>query len=180
MILGCFHKSFAMIALSAIISCSGCVKTVSNDPASTADAAVFVIVRHAEKAADDSKDPTLSEAGRARAERLAQRLDSQRMTAVYATSYRRTQQTAAPTAQTHHLEIRTYDAGMPAADFAARLRSEHSAGSVLVVGHSNTVATIAGALCGCAVTPLREGEYDRWTAITVRRSGVVKLEESRY
>ena len=148
--------------------------------ASIANETVFVIVRHAEKASNDPKDPTLSETGHARAKRLAERLAAQRMTAVYATGYRRTQQTAAPTARTHGLEVQTYAAAMPAADFAAQLRSRHVSGSVLVVGHSNTVAAIASALCACAVAPLREDEYDRWITVSIRQNGAVSLKEARY
>ena len=180
MILACFHRMFSIIALLAIISCGGCTTTTAPGPVSTADATLFVIVRHAEKATGDAKDPNLSETGHSRAQRMAERLAVQRMTAVYATDYRRTQQTAAPTARTQGLEIRTYDASALAADFVARLRREHSAGFVLVVGHSNTVAAIAGALCACAVAPLREDEYDRWITITIHRNRVVELEETRY
>ena len=176
MMLGWLDRPFAIIALLAMMSCSA----TASDSASITGTSVFVIVRHAEKASNDPKDPTLSETGHARAQRLAERLAIQRMAAVYATGYRRTQQTAAPTARTHDLEVRTYDAAMPAVDFAAQLRSEQSAGSVLVVGHSNTVAAIAGALCACTVTSLREDEYDRWITITIRPNGAITLEETRY
>ncbi len=148
--------------------------------ASIADATVFVIVRHAEKASNDPKDPTLSETGHARAQRLTKRLAAQRMTAVYATGYRRTQQTAALIARAHGLEVQTYTAAIPAADFAAQLRSRHVSGSVLVVGHSNTVAAIASALCACAVAPLREDEYDRWITVSILQNGAVELEDARY
>ncbi len=183
MIRRCFYRPFAIVVLLAVIICSGCMTTAS-DPASTANATadetVFVIVRHAEKTSNDPKDPTLSEAGHARARRLAERLAGQRMTAVYATDYRRTQQTAAPAAQSHRLEVRTYDAAMPAAAFAAQLQNEYSGGAVLVVGHSNTVAAIASALCACAVAPLREDEYDRWITVSIHQNGAIKLGEARY
>lgn len=140
----------------------------------------FVIVRHAEKAADDPKDPSLSEAGQARAQRASERLADERVTAAYATRYRRTRMTAAKTAQAHGIEVSTYDAAQPAADFAAQLRRAHPAGVVLVVGHSNTVAGIAAALCGCTVSPVREDEYDRWIEVRIGRNGVAEFEESRY
>lgn len=179
MMLGWLDRPFAIIALFAIMSCSGCM-TKAPGRASVADATVFVIVRHAEKASNDPKDPSLSEAGHARARRLTERLAVQRMTAVYATGYRRTQQTAAPIARAHGLEVQTYDAAMPAADFVAQLHSRHISGSVLVVGHSNTVAAIAGALCACAVSPLGEDEYNRWITVSILQNGAVKLEEARY
>ena len=90
MIRHCFYWRYAIIALLAVISCGGCM-TKAPSGASIADTTVFVIVRHAEKASNDPKDPSLSEAGHARARRLTERLAVQRMTAVYATGYRRTQ-----------------------------------------------------------------------------------------
>jgi broad specificity phosphatase PhoE len=60
----------------------------------TAQSTIFV-VRHAEKA-DATKDPDLSEAGRARAEALAKALRDAKIAAIYATEFKRTQQTAAP------------------------------------------------------------------------------------
>lgn len=165
-------------ALVTLVSLSGCATIAAT---STAPAeAIFVIVRHAEKATNDPKDPALSETGRARAQRLAERLADAQVSAVYATGYRRTQQTAAPTALAHRIEVRTYQATMTTTDLAAQLRSGHTTGVVLVVGHSNTVSTIAGALCGCEVAPLREDEYDRWIAIHADRNGATTLEEGRY
>ncbi len=139
-----------------------------------------MIVRHAEKAADDPKDPTLSAPGHARARRLADRLADAQVSAIYATGYRRTQLTAAPTALAHRLEVRTYDAAMAATEFAAQLRSRHADGIVLVIGHSNTVPAIAGALCGCEVAPMSEDEYDRWITVGANRNGTTTFEEERY
>src|SRR6266446_2098902 len=66
---------------------------------STATAqSTILIVRHAEKA-DATKDPDLSEAGRARSEGLAKTLRDANITAIYATEFKRTQQTAAPLAK---------------------------------------------------------------------------------
>lgn len=165
-------------ALSAIVG--GCATRDAQTDRSASAPTTFVIIRHAEKAADDPKDPSLSEAGQARAKRASDRLADQRVAAAYATRYRRTQMTAAKTAQAHGLEVSTYDAAQPAADFAAQLRRAHPSGVVLVVGHSNTVADIAGALCGCTVSPVREDEYDRWIEVRIGRNGTTEFEESRY
>ena len=173
------HALSQLAALATMMLIAGCT-TPTTERAMDVDATVFVIVRHAEKSADDPKDPTLSHAGRLRAQRLADRLATRRVTAVHATAYRRTQQTATPTAQRHGLEVQTYDASAPAEDFAAMLRSRPNAGAVLIVGHSNTVPAIAQALCMCAVAPLREDEYDRWIAVRIDRNGAVTLEDARY
>jgi phosphohistidine phosphatase SixA len=177
MTLKSLRAPIAALVLS-VLTC-GCT-TMAVTAAVPTDDTVFVVVRHAEKATDNPKDPTLNEAGHARAQRLAERLADAHVSAIYATGYRRTQLTAAPTALAHRLEVRTYDASMTAADFAALLRGGHAPGMVLVVGHSNTVSAIAGALCGCEVAPLREDEYDRWITIRADRNGAAILEEQRY
>ena len=68
-------------------------------PADTVQPPTVVVVRHAEKA-DASRDPSLSEAGRARALALDSALADARVTAVIVTPYRRNAETAAPVAAT--------------------------------------------------------------------------------
>ena len=162
----------AVLAAFALSACS--------HAALQPDAGVtFVVVRHAEKATDDPRDPALTEAGRMRAEALAASLADTPLAAVYSTAYRRTQQTGAPSARAHALAVTAYDAKQAAGEFAAELRRAHPRGTVLVVGHSNTVPGIAAALCGCAVEPMSETEYDRRLTIRVGPDGASTLAISR-
>lgn len=163
---------FALLLLLSVLA--GCRSLP--DPA---EGATFVLVRHAEKAADDPADPGLTPEGQRRADRLAFALDLEPVVAVYATRYRRTQATAAPVARGHDLAITTYDASEPPADFARRLRASHAAGTVLVVGHSNTVPAIAQALCGCAIDPMAETEYGRRITLRVQPDGRVTVDDRR-
>ena len=139
----------------------------------------FVLVRHAEKATDDPKDPSLTPAGMRRADRLASSLHRRALVAVYATPLRRAQATAAPVARDHGLEVTTYDAATPPAEFAQRLRGAHAAGTVLVVGHSNTVPAIAQALCGCTIGPIAETEYGRRITVRAHPDGRVTVDDRR-
>lgn len=140
----------------------------------------FVLVRHAEKADDDPRDPHLSDAGRARAQRLAGSFAGSEVFAVYATGYKRTRDTAGPTASAHAMAVSVYDAKLPAAEFAVQLRRRHPLGKVLVVGHSNTVPDIAAALCGCEVAPMADNEFDRRIVVDFDAQGRPHLSESRY
>lgn len=163
--------SFAFsAALFALLS--GCSHMTSE----TASTATFVIVRHAEKANDDPRDPSLATQGQARAARLADSLRDEPLVAAYATTYRRTQQTALPSAQAHALGVTTYDAAQPVTEFAEQLRRSHRIGTVLVVGHSNTASAIAAALCHCEVAPMGDSDYDR--RFTIRDQN--RLVEDRY
>ena len=161
---------FRLVASTLLLALLAACATLRAPPATT-----FVIVRHAEKVADDSQDPALTTEGTARAQRLAAALATAPLVAVYATGFQRTQQTAAPTAQAHALPITTYDAKMPAAEFAALLRRNHRRGHVLVVAHSNTAPGIAAALCRCEVAPMDESEYDRRMTVQVPAHGPAML-----
>jgi len=121
----------------------------------------------------------LTNAGNARAEGLAASLADEPLHAVYATAFQRTQQTAAPTARNHALQIITYDAKQLAAQFVAQIKRTHRTGTVLVVGHSNTVPDIAAALCECDVPPMEDTEYDRRMTIRIAADGAAQLAIAR-
>jgi hypothetical protein len=57
------------------------------------------------------------------------------------------------------------------------LRASYDRGTVLVVGHSNTVAPLAQALCGCAIAPNAESEYGRLIRITVLPDGRATVDD---
>lgn len=169
------------IVPALLLLLAGCAGMPTGMPSTSAHAtgttASFVVVRHAEKADDGTRDPSLSAAGVARARRLAVALHAEPVIAVYATPYQRTQQTAVATAGDHRLAVTAYAANQPAAELAAQLRNRHATGTVLVVGHSNTAPAIASALCGCATTPLGDHDYGRVYRIDIGAGGAV-LEET--
>lgn len=121
----------------------------------TAQSTIF-IVRHAEKA-DATKDPDLSEAGRARAEALATMLKDANITAIYATEFKRTQQTAAPLAKALGISS-TNLAAKDIATLTAKLRSSN--GNALVVGHGDTIPTLIKALAISEPINITENDYD--------------------
>src|SRR6267143_2194914 len=100
---------------------------------------VVVIVRHGEKAANGGNDPDLSSAGRARAEALSQILKDSGITAIFTTEFKRTQETAAPTATSTHVGPTV----VPAKDAAALVaKLQHLSGNALVVGHGDTIPNL--------------------------------------
>ncbi|WP_460734758.1 phosphoglycerate mutase family protein [Lysobacter tyrosinilyticus] len=157
----------AALSATLLVGCAHALgESIDADATTT-----YVIVRHAEKGNDDPRDPTLTAEGLARANRLADSLRDAPLAAVYATAYRRTQQTALPSAQAHRLAVTTYDARQPAAEFAAELRKSHPHGTVLLVGHSNTAPAIAAALCQCDVAPMADDEFDRRMTVRIDSAG---------
>ncbi len=128
-------------------SCSWRFRSWMASPALAQQA--VVVVRHAEKISET--DERLSEAGRARAERLAAMLKDAGVTAIYATDTERAKDTAKPLADARKLTVQIYDVGsekVNARAFATKVRQQNVDGVVLIVGHSNTVPAILTAL-GC-------------------------------
>ncbi|MEZ6001784.1 phosphoglycerate mutase family protein [Hyphomonas sp.] len=133
------------------------------------------LVRHAEKQAGDNPDLTI--VGRARAEILSQRLQDVSLTDIWSTDTKRTIETAKPASKRTGLPIQIYDADRQAA-FATRLKS--TPGTILVVGHSNTIPDLVGLLGGKPGAPIVEAtEYDRLYVVTVTK-GRAKSELRRY
>ena len=122
----------------------------------------IILVRHGETAPDGTRDPALSEAGRARAEKLAALLKDAGVTRILSTNYKRTQGTAAPLAAATGVQVESYDpAAMQA--LAQTLRIAH--GVIVVVGHSNTTPDFVGFLGGDPGSPIPETEYDRFYVV---------------
>ena len=78
-------------------------------------APVVFIVRHAEKASTGGKDPDLSVQGQKRADALAHILKDSQITSIFVTEFKRTQETAAPTASAAHVSPTV----VPASDIGA-------------------------------------------------------------
>lgn len=128
----------------------------------SAASTLVVLVRHAERAAVEGDDPPLSDAGQARARALAASLAHASVSAVITSSRRRTGETAQPLLSQRGLTPTVVSVAdglaKQVADVAAAVR-RHAGGVVLVVGHSNTIPAIVGALGGPALPDLCDGEF---------------------
>ena len=143
-----------------------------------------IVVRHAEKATGQGDDPHLSDAGERRAEALAHALENAGVSAVITTQWRRTAETALPTAReagaTPEVVPVVWDSiHRSAADVAAAVR-RHPGEVVLVVGHSNTVPDIVAALGVERPAEICDSEYDRMEIVSMEAGGNAQLIEARY
>jgi len=114
------------------------------------------VVRHAEKA-DASENASLSEIGRARAESLAMTLKDSNIAAIYATEFKRTQETAASLARALGLEVTIVPASQTES-LAAKLKMTN--GNTLVVGHGNTIPGLLKALGIAKPVTINDADYD--------------------
>lgn len=119
-----------------------------------------VLVRHAEKADDGTRNPPLSIYGQERAARLAQLLHLSELAGIYSTPFHRTQQTVQPLATALGLEVKEYPPlKLEALD---QLVMDQKGNSILIVGHSNTVPAMVNHLLGQEkLEQLSENEYDK-------------------
>ncbi len=135
----------------------------------------FILVRHAEKADDGTRNPPLNDDGKKRALSLASLLENQEITALYSTPYKRTRETLQPLAEKKGLETLEYE---PRAgeDWLARLYNDHANGTVVIVGHSNTIPSIANKLLGEETfSQFNEKEYSNLIVVVGTEVGNGKL-----
>lgn len=151
--------------------------------ASDASSSLVIMVRHAEKAKDDPRDPTLSDAGLVRAQALAETLSDSLPVAVFASPYRRTQLTAAPSAALAGVEVTIVpiegDAKQYAIDVAAAIAMVDKPGPILVVGHSNTIPPLIAVLGGSEPS-IGETDYDNLFILSRPDGDRVDLIQAHY
>jgi broad specificity phosphatase PhoE len=138
-------------------------------------APIVFIVRHAEKASTGGKDPDLSVEGQKRADALAHILKDSQITLVFVSEFKRTQETAAPTARAAHVSPTV----IPANDvdaLVAKLRALN--GNAVVVGHGNTIPDLLKALG--ITTPVSIPEDDYTEIFAVLLGGAPQLMRLHY
>lgn len=144
----------------------------------------IIFVRHAEKAATLLDDPGLSFAGRSRVAELTRQLVDADVVAgvdaIYATPFRRAQETARPIADALDLPINTYDASDTEA-ILEKILKKHKGKIILVVGHSNTLPELIANLgASKKVPPIVEAEYDNIYVISIPWFGKTKTIRLRF
>ena len=140
----------------------------------------IIFVRHAEKNIEPANpDPDLSPAGQARAQELVRMFGDAGIGAIYATQYKRTQQTVKPLSDRLGIPVTQVDA-KNTAELIRQIRSQHSGQVVFVAGHNNTVPEIIAALGGPQLPVIPETEFDNLYIVTVYRVGSAKLLKMKY
>jgi phosphohistidine phosphatase SixA len=140
---------------------------------------VVFVVRHAERADGGASmsmagaDPQLSDEGRRRADMLASILKDAKLTAIFTTEYKRTQQTAEPVARATGLSATT----IPGKDIGGLLEKVKVAkGNVLVIGHANTISDIIRGLGVDTPPSIGEQQYDDiFLVVRARQPVLVRL-----
>lgn len=104
----------------------------------------FILIRHAEKVADGTKDPDLSEEGKKRALALVEIFKNNHIDAIFSTPFHRTESTVRPLAQARSLNILHYDPFKM--QFLDSVLTHGAGQTVVICGHSNTIPAVANFL----------------------------------
>jgi 2,3-bisphosphoglycerate-dependent phosphoglycerate mutase len=141
----------------------------------------LILVRHAEKkiVPPENKDPDLSTEGVARAEELARMFGNSGITGIYATQYKRTQQTVKPLADKLKLSVTTVEA-RATADLVKQIRALPAGQVVFIASHNNTVPELIAELGGPRFPIIPETEYDNLYVLTVNGDGSARLLKMKY
>jgi len=139
-----------------------------------------IIVRHAEKNIEpNNPDPDLSPAGQARAQEIARIFGDSRVQAIYATQFKRTQQTVAPLSARVGVPVITVDAKQ-STELVRRILSNNRGQTVFIAGHNNTVPEIVNILSGENFSIIPESEYDNMFIVMMYRFGKAKVLKVKY
>lgn len=142
-------------------------------------ATTFILVRHAEKE-DSGSDPGLSAEGVERAEKLKETLSKISLSGIYSTDYRRTIETANPTANDKGLEVKIYDP-FNLTSSASDILNSNRHQTVLVIGHSNTTPAFANYLLDeNKLQQFSEDDYGNILILNVIKPGEAELIQLRY
>jgi phosphohistidine phosphatase SixA len=150
------RKSFVFLVLSVCL--------IAPKVARSQD--VIFLVRHADRASNEP-DSVLSKAGEQRARCLAYVMKDANIKAMFATEFKRTQQTAAPVASEFHIEPRV----IPRANTAELVKALKASKTfpILVVAHSETLSPIVQQLGAGTITQPGALEYDKLIVVPVRQ-----------
>lgn len=139
----------------------------------------FILVRHAEKVTDGSKNPELSDEGKKRAIGLAESLTNTSIAAIYSTDFTRTKSTVEPLAKSKSLEVKIYDPFKK--EDIERILNEHKGRTVVICGHSNNIPGIANYLSGTdAMKDFVDSEYGNLLVVTVSSIGTASVTWLRF
>jgi broad specificity phosphatase PhoE len=167
--------SFLAVTLLAVPTFAGGAPAIGQPPLT------LILVRHAEKkiVPPENKDPDLSPAGMARAQELVRMFGDSGIGAIYASQYKRTQQTVKPLADKLNIPVTQIDA-KKTADLVKQIRAQNAGQVIFIAGHNNTVPEIIAAMGGPQLPIIPETEYDNLYILTVYNDGPARLIKMKY
>lgn len=168
--------SFALTLLFA-----GRTRSDDSDAHQAAKPKTIILVRHAEKmlVPPENKDPDISVEGETRAKEIARMFGGSGITAIFATQFKRTQQTVKPLAERLRVPVTVVEA-KKTSDLVSQIRARGAGETIFIAGHNNTVPEIIAALGGPSFPIIPETDFDNLYFLTIQGDGVTKLVHLKY
>ena len=169
-----------IIVFSALFAVFGAVVLFAYFATFSRPVTTVILVRHAEKKIEpNNQDPDLSPEGVERAVEIARVFGESGVNAIYATQFKRTQQTVKPLADRTTVPISLLDASQTD-QLVERIQTELRGKTLFVAGHNNTVPAIVSKLSGETYPDIPESEYDNLFVVTIYRFGKAKVLNLKY
>ncbi|CAN5854711.1 hypothetical protein BH23GEM6_BH23GEM6_23870 [soil metagenome] len=170
----------AALLLPLLAACSSATSTRYSTAPEISEPTTVFVVRHAERISDQDRVSPLSGAGHDRAHALAEALGESGIQAIYVTQYQRTRQTAEPIAARLGLMPQVQATSVTPPELARAVLDRHRGGTVLIVGHSNTVNAIVNGLGGPALPELESSRYGDLFVVIVPAEGPVRTTRAQF
>ena len=169
-----------IIVFSALFAVFGAVILFAYFATCNRPITTVILVRHAEKKIEpNNPDPDLSPEGVERAQEITRVFCDAGVNAIYATQFKRTQQTVKPLADRTTVPITLLDANQTD-ELVKRIQTDLRGKTVFIAGHNNTVPTIISMLSGETYPVIPENEYDNLFVVTIYRFGKAKVVKLKY
>lgn len=138
-----------------------------------------ILIRHAEKVSDGSKNPELTNDGKERAIRFMNLFKNSGVSTIYSTDFKRTVNTVSPIADVLNLKIEMYDPFDK--NFTTNILEKHNGETIVVIGHSNTTPQLVNQLIGVDKhSSLSDDEYGKIYIVSATNKGDSKVVELSY
>jgi 2,3-bisphosphoglycerate-dependent phosphoglycerate mutase len=139
-----------------------------------------ILVRHAEKKIEpDNPDPDLTPEGVARAQEIARMFAGAGINTIYATQYKRTQQTVKPLADRIGVPV-TLINSRQTDELVSRIQTDNRGQTIFVAGHSDSVPAIVSVLSNEKFRDIPDNEYDNLFIVTIYRFGKAQVTKLKY
>jgi broad specificity phosphatase PhoE len=169
-----------ILVFSALFAILGAVVIFAYFSTFSRPVTTVILVRHAEKKNEPSnRDPDLAPEGVERAHEIARVFADAGINTIYATQYKRTQQTVKPLSDRTGVGHTLLDSNQTD-ELVRRIQTTYRGKTVFIAGHNNTVPAIVSALSGETYPLIHESEYDNLYIVTIYRFGKAKVVKLKY
>src|SRR5829696_7415375 len=153
-------KLRTIVVFSMLLAVFGAVIVFAYFATFSRPVTTVILVRHAEKNIEpNNQDPDLAPAGLERAQEIARVFGDTGVNAIYATQFKRTQQTVRPLADRSGVPVTLLDS-KKTDELVKRIQTDYRGQTVFVAGHNNSVPAIVSTLSGQSYPIIPESEYD--------------------